>query len=110
LVSDVKEQLGVSCQTLFVGDELTIRLEDWYLALVQASALPPTMDDVFSYEDMQDLVKTIDAEQDPIPTRWLNAILGRVFFGLYRTAFVEEVSRFVNPMYRADTSSSLGES
>lgn len=50
------------------------------------------MDDVFSYEDMQDLVKTIDAEQDPIPTRWLNAILGRVFFGLYRTAFVEEVS------------------
>jgi hypothetical protein len=53
------------------------------------------MDDVFSYEDMQDLVKTIDAEQDPIPTRWLNAILGRVFFGLYRTAFVEEVSRIL---------------
>jgi hypothetical protein len=71
---------------------LTGRLEDWYLALVQASSLHPSMDDVFSYEDMQDLVKTIDAEQDPIPTRWLNAILGRVFFGLYRTAFVEEVS------------------
>jgi hypothetical protein len=52
------------------------------------------MDDVFSFDDMQDLVKTIDAEQDPIPTRWLNAILGRVFFGLYRTAFVEEVSLF----------------
>jgi hypothetical protein len=110
LVSDVKEQLGVSFQTRHIGDELTIRLEDWYLALVQASALPPTMDDVFSYEDMQDLVKTIDAEQDPIPTRWLNAILGRVFFGLYRTAFVEEVSRFVNLMYRADFSSSLDES
>lgn len=53
------------------------------------------MADVFSYEDMQDLVKTIDAEQDPIPTRWLNAILGRVFFGLYRTAFVEEVSPYL---------------
>jgi hypothetical protein len=56
------------------------------------------MEDVFSYEDMQDLVKTIDAEQDPIPTRWLNAILGRVFFGLYRTAFVEEVSRLDSSM------------
>ena len=110
MVFDVKEQLGVSCQLAFLVDELTVRLEDWYLALVQASALPPSMEDVFSYEDMQDLVKTIDAEQDPIPTRWLNAILGRVFFGLYRTAFVEEVSRFVDPLYRADSSSSLGES
>lgn len=85
-----------------------IRLEDWYLALVQASAVPPSMDDVFSYQDMQDLVKTIDAEQDPIPTRWLNAILGRVFFGLYRTAFVEEVSLSALSMDIADSSSSLG--
>jgi len=83
------------------------RLEDWYLALVQASSHHPSMDDVFSYEDMQDLVKTIDAEQDPIPTRWLNAILGRVFFGLYRTAFVEEVSRLILLRFTADFSSSL---
>jgi hypothetical protein len=94
LVLDVKKQQSVStCPSYSEIQGLSARLEDWYLALVQASSIHPSMDDVFSYEDMQDLVKTIDAEQDPIPTRWLNAILGRVFFGLYRTAFVEEVGR-----------------
>jgi hypothetical protein len=100
-----RKLLGIYCQRTIQSESLSwywiytySRLEDWYLALVQASSLHPSMDDVFSYEDMQDLVKTIDAEQDPIPTRWLNAILGRVFFGLYRTAFVEEVSLFVLSM------------
>jgi hypothetical protein len=67
-------------------------MEDWYLALTAASALQPTTNNVFSERDMQSLVDTIDTEPDPIPMRWLNAILGRIFFGLYRTEALEQVS------------------
>lgn len=66
-------------------------MEDWYLALTAASALKPSTADVFSPNDMQDLINVIDSEADPIPMRWLNGFLGRIFFGLYRTAAVEQV-------------------
>ena len=73
-------------------DQANDRMEDWYIALVQASSLSPNTSDVFSVSDMRALVDTIDTEPDPIPMRWLNAILGRMFFGLYRTEAVEQVS------------------
>lgn len=73
-------------------------MEDWYLALVQASSPLPTgatdpadpLGPVFSSADMAHLVATLDAQPDAIPTRWLNALLGRLFFSVYRTARVEE--------------------
>jgi hypothetical protein len=67
-------------------------MEDWYIALLQASALKPTTSEVYSVSDMRALVDTIDTEPDPIPMRWLNAMLGRVFFGVYKTEAIEQVS------------------
>jgi hypothetical protein len=67
-------------------------MEDWYIALLQASALKPTTSKVYSVSDMRALVDTIDTEPDPIPMRWLNAMLGRVFFGVYKTEAIEQVS------------------
>ncbi|KEP45728.1 putative PH domain protein [Rhizoctonia solani 123E] len=72
-------------------------MEDWYLALVQASTPVPIgstdpsdpLGAVFSSSDMAHLVATLDAQPDAIPTRWLNALLGRLFFSVYRTAKVE---------------------
>ena len=58
---------------------------------MEASAVRPTTADVYSIFDMKALVDTIDTEPDPIPMRWLNAMLGRVFFGLYRTEALEQV-------------------
>ncbi|KAG8678683.1 hypothetical protein FRC08_017583, partial [Ceratobasidium sp. 394] len=63
-------------------------MEDWYLALVQASSPVPAgatdpadpFGAVFSSADMAHLVSTLDAQPDAIPTRWLNALLGRLFF------------------------------
>lgn len=69
---------------------LFLRLEDWYIALLQASSSKSDTKKVFSTGDMQALVDTIDTEPDPIPMRWLNAVLARVFFGLYRTEALEQ--------------------
>lgn len=62
------------------------------MALLQVSSHPPTFDDVFSIKDMKNMVDTIDTEPDPIPMRWFNAFVGRVFFGFYRTEAFEQVS------------------
>lgn len=74
-------------------------MEDWYLALTMASALSPDTTNVFSENDMQALVNTIDTEPDPIPMRWLNAMIGRIFFGIYRTEALEQVSVFRMPTF-----------
>jgi hypothetical protein len=79
-------------------------MEQWYHALL-AQASPPhgpgsdnrysskaTFDKVFSKNDMQNLIDTLNNESDPIPIRWLNAMLGRIFLGLCRTAALEAVS------------------
>ena len=72
------------------------QMEDWYLALQHASTNSPGVPrltpllPVFSSTDMDVLVTTLDHQADPIPMRWLNALIGRLFFGVYRTARIEE--------------------
>ncbi len=78
------------------------------------TALPSTIDPVgplFSVADMTSLLASLDTVPDPIPLRWLNAMLGRVFFGVYRTAWLEEyvtrklmkkISRVKTPSFLSD--------
>ncbi|PWN26958.1 hypothetical protein BDZ90DRAFT_240603, partial [Jaminaea rosea] len=77
--------------------------EDWYHALYYASLLPTSssasangaewkdpIEAVFGKEDMMALLTSLDSLPDPIPLRWLNAMVGRIFYSIYRTSWLED--------------------
>lgn len=70
-------------------------MEDLYISLLQVSSARPTINDVFSFAGMKQLVNTIDTEPDPLSTRWLNAFVGRIFLSLNQTSQIEDVSTAV---------------
>ncbi|KAI9010301.1 putative integral membrane protein conserved region-domain-containing protein [Phycomyces nitens] len=85
-------RLTNSKQTLYINCSRNIDKEDWYLAFVNASKLHDKphrtahQDSTrFDQTAMNHLLATIHSDEHHFQTQWLNSIIGRIFFGLYKT-------------------------
>jgi hypothetical protein len=83
----------------FLFSENCSEKEDFYFALLRnqeqtfgAESNSPTPQK-FEVKNIISLVQKLHSSDDQLQTRWLNALLGRVFLGVYHTADIENFIR-----------------
>ena len=73
--------------------------EDFYFALLQNQEVKGVGDDSpprplhFESKDIIGLVQRLHSSEEQLQTRWVNALIGRLFLALYKTAVIEEYIR-----------------
>ena len=91
--------LGGPTPPFFFFSENLSDKEDFYFALLQNQAkmwdaadnLPKVQP--FEVKDIVTLVRRLHSSEEQLQTRWINAVLGRLFLALYKTPEMEEFVR-----------------
>ncbi|CAG8531726.1 10563_t:CDS:2 [Ambispora leptoticha] len=101
--------------------DVAVDKEDWYFALQKSSKLksnspgpqPQVVRDKAQFDQaaMSDLLKTIHSDDEHYKTQWLNAILGRIFLGIYKTQTIQDyfVKKLVKKIKKVKKPSFLGD-
>jgi hypothetical protein len=84
-----EESLAQESKAIFMFSKTNLLTEDMYLALLRASARPPSFDEVFSRPHLKWLIDEVYSMTDPSGLGWFNAFAGRIFLGINQTALIE---------------------
>jgi hypothetical protein len=83
-------------QPIFLFSDNCSMKEDFYHALIRNSTLESDNQIAklkpmqFESEHLVKLIQQLHASEENLQTRWINALIGRIFLALYKTAEVEE--------------------
>ncbi|KAI9291712.1 hypothetical protein K502DRAFT_281109, partial [Neoconidiobolus thromboides FSU 785] len=87
-----------SFEEYFIYLDSSVEKESWFICLLKASKLNKNIKERETlYVDktaINSLINTLDSSSVHLQTKWLNALLGRVFLGIYKTDKVKEY--FIN--------------
>ena len=91
--------LGGPTSPFFLFSENLSEKEDFYFALLQNQAKmwdsgsSPPKSQQFDAKHIVTLVQRLHSSEEQLQTRWINAVLGRLFLALYKTPEMEEFIR-----------------
>jgi hypothetical protein len=86
---------GKPSKPFYLFSELCSDKEDFYFALLRNQERKPDSKDnppiplQYDVKDIITLVQKLHSSEEHLQTRWINAIIGRVFLALYKTSEVE---------------------
>lgn len=86
--------------SIFIYCNTNIEKEDWYLGLIRATKTDSDSKNLnpsiyaktlhFETDNMINLIQSLYSSEGQLHTKWLNAIIGRLFLSLQKTEFLRE--------------------
>lgn len=86
--------------SIFIYCDTNIEKEDWYFSLIKATKSESESKNLnplvhaktlhFETDDMINLIQTLYSSEGQWHTKWLNAMIGRLFLSLQKTEFLKE--------------------
>lgn len=116
-IEDLSYNLELNDLPWFLFMKVNSDKEDWFHSIVKAKKSTESINvlakdaKIFEKDDLERLLIKMDNSLDSIPTRWLNALLGRIFLGIAKTQNLENyiIERIVKKLKRVKTPSILSE-
>lgn len=115
-VMNPKNDVPAPPGSFFIYTDINIDKEDWYFALIRATksdtGYHPKLDPLihaktlhFETQNMINLIQTLYSSEGQLQTKWLNALMGRLFLSLQKTDLMKNylVSRIEKKLNKIKT-------